>query len=135
MRRTLDDALCFQLVRNGRDVVRSLYPGRMYTVKEKRVSFLPNDPSTLESWGSYSRFEKLCWIWNETVSRLLEERVNVLHLEPDIWRALKDRRLNRRCVRLRNVLQRRPVKLKWTPQHEASFMAICGETMRTVGYE
>ena len=60
VRRTLDDALCFHLVRNGRDVVRSLYPGRMYTAKEKRVSFVPTDPSTLESWVGYSRFEKLC---------------------------------------------------------------------------
>ncbi len=42
---------------------------------------LPNDPSTLELSGSYSRFEKLCWNWNETVSRLLEQRVNLLHLE------------------------------------------------------
>ena len=157
VRRTLDEALCFQLVRNGRDVVRSLYPSRMYTTQAKRIWLIPNDPSTLETWDDYSRFEKLCWFWNETVSRLLDEGANVLqlerivsddqylrdrllepsgiHLEPDVWHSLKDRRLNRRRVRLRNLLQRRPVRLKWTSKHEASFMSICGESMRALGYE
>ncbi len=158
VRRTLDDPLCFHLVRNGREVVRSLYRiGRWYTRREKRMRLLPNDPSTLELWGGYSRFEKLCWNWNEAVSRLLDEGVNVLHLErivsdyqylrerllepggihlePNVWHALKDRRLNRQCLRLKNLLRGYPVRLKWTPKHEANFMSICGETMRALGYE
>ena len=90
------------------------------------------------------------------MSRLLGEKVNVLQLErivsddqylrerllepsgirlePDVWYALKDKRLNRRRVRLRNLLRRRrPVSLKWTSKHEASFMSICGEIMRALG--
>ncbi len=153
VRGTLDEALCFHLVRNGRDVVRSLYTSGIYTRKD---GFLPIDPSALDLWVGYSRFEKFCWNWNESVSILLDEGVNVLQLErivsdnrylrerllepggirlePDVWHALKDRRLNRRRVRLRNLLKRRPVSLKWTPKHEAIFMSICGETMRALGY-
>lgn len=157
VRRTLDDALCFQLVRNGRDVVRSLYIGKTYTTREKTLSLLPNDPSTMALWDGYSRFEKLCWHWNETVSHLLKQRVPSLHLERivsdyqylhehllvpsgirlerDVWRALKDNRLHPSRFRLKNLVRGRPVRLKWTPEHEASFRSICGETMRALGYE
>ena len=157
VRRTLDDPLCFHLVRNGRDVVRSLYLSKMYTKGARRVWLVPTDSATLELWRGYSQFERLCWNWNEAVNRLLEEEVNVLHLErtvsdyqylrerllepsgihlePDVWHALKDKSLHRTRFRLKKLWRGYPIRLKWTPKHEASFMSICGETMRALGYE
>ena len=156
VRRALDVSLCFQLVRNGRDVVRSIYLENIYSARAKGIQLIPNEPSTFDLFSTYSRFEKLCWRWSDTVSRLLDEGLNVLqlerivsdyqylrerllepsniHLEPDVWHALKNRRLNRRRVGLKDRLRGRPVKLTWTPKHEASFMSICGETMRALGY-
>lgn len=158
VRKVLDEPLCFQLVRNGRDVVRSIYLREHYTEWDRHtLAILPIDRSTLELWEGYSRFERICWYWNHNVSRLLEQGFDFLNLERivsdyqylherllepcginlerDVWNALKDKRLNRTRFRLKNFLRRLPVKLKWTPEHESRFMAICGETMRALGYE
>ncbi|MCH7887729.1 MAG: hypothetical protein IIA00_00440 [Proteobacteria bacterium] len=161
-RRALGDVLCFHLVRNGREVVRSQYNASVLYIRRDRkgrdrgLPIIPNDPSTLELWSGYSRFEKICWFWNDSVSRLLEDGVQLLHLERivsdyqylnerllkpcgiplerDVWYALKDKRLHRSRFRLKNLLRGRLVKLVWTQKHEARFMAICGETMRALGY-
>lgn len=160
VRRTLDGALCFQLVRNVRDVVRSYYITKIYTVWERDMPVIPNNPSTLKSWEGFTRFEKLCWYWNDPVCRLLQEGVPLLHLERivsdynylrehllqpcgfrlglDVWHALKDKKTPHSRSRLKTfkkVLRGQPVELKWTPEHEERFMAICGETMRALGYE
>ena len=52
-----------------------------YTRWRKGTQFLPDDPSTLDLWDSYSRIEGLCWWWNYTVRRPLDEWVSTLHLE------------------------------------------------------
>lgn len=156
-RKAFGDVLCFHLVRNGRKVVRSHYNGRKYKARARVLPIIPNDPSTLERWSGYSRYEKICWFWNDTVSRLLQDGVQLLHLErivsdydylherllepcgihleQDVWYALKDKRLHPSRFRLKNLLRGRPVKLVWTQKHEARFMAICGETMRALGYD
>ncbi len=156
VRKVLDEPLCFQLVRSGRDVVRSIYLSKRYSEWDRSsMTILPKDPSTLERWAGYSRFEKICWFWNDSVSRLLQEGVHLIHierivsdyqylhetllqpsgigLERDVWHTLKHNRLHRTRFRLKNFLRGRPVKLNWTPEHEARFMAICGETRRAVG--
>ena len=157
VRRTLDDVLCFQLVRNGREVVRSQYNSKKYIARGWGLPVVPSDPTTMERWGAYSRFEKVCWLWNETVSRLLEQGVRSINLESiisdyrylrshllepsginldaDVWHDLKKVRLHGSAFRLKRLVRGRPVKLTWTPKHEAQFMAICGETMRTLGCE
>ncbi len=121
------------------------------------MPIIPSNPSALELWGGFSRFEKLCWLWDDLVSRLLEDGVQLLHLERivsdyqylherllepcgislerEVWHALKDQRLHRSRFRLKNFLRGRPMKPKWTPEHEARFMAICGKTMRALGYD
>ncbi len=81
VRRALDDVHCYHLVRTGREVVRSQYNGKNYRTRLRRSLIIPTNPSTLELWGGFSRFEKLCWLWNDLVSRLLEDGVQLLHLE------------------------------------------------------
>ena len=126
VRATFNDVLCFQLVRNGRNVVRSQFGGTKYSRTYHGTPILPLDPSTLELWGSYTRFERLCWWWNETVSRLLDRRVRSIHLErivsdygylreqllepggidldENVWRAMKDKKLHASHFRLRLFL-------------------------------
>lgn len=158
VRRVLDGPRCFQLVRNGRDVVRSFYLSKRYTERDRAsTAILPTDRSTMELWEGYSRIERISWYWNHVVSRLLEQGVDSLQLERivsdyqylrerllepcgiglerDVWHAIKDKRLHRTRFRPKNLLRGRPVKLKWTPEHEARFMAICGKTMSALGYE
>ena len=157
VRATLSDVLCFQLVRNGREVVRSLFNSARYTARYRDLWILPSDASALARWSGYSRFERICWYWNDMVARLLEARVRTLQLErivsdyrylgeyllepcgidldEEVWRTLKDTRLHPSRFHLKRFLRGRPVKLAWAQQHEASFMRICGDTMRALGYE
>lgn len=158
VRRVLDEPTCFQLVRNGRDVVRSIYLTKRYSERDKSsMTILPNDPSALKSWAGYSRFERVCWFWNDSVSRLLEDGVQLLHLErivsdhqylherllkpcgitleENVWQRLKDKKLHPSRFRVKNLLRRHPIRLDWEPDHESRFLAICGDTMRAIGYE
>ena len=157
-RRVLDEPACFQLVRNGRDVVRSFYLSKRYSERDKgSMAILPTDPATLELWQGYSRLERISWYWNHVVSQLLEQGIGVLHLErivsdyqylrerllepcgialePDVWRSIKDKRLHRTRFRPKFLLRGQPVSLKWTPELETRFMAIYGATMSALGYE
>ena len=58
-----------------------------------------------------------------------------IHLDADVWRDLRKVRVHGTAFRLKRLLRGQPVKLTWTRKHEAQFMAICGETMRALGYE
>jgi hypothetical protein len=54
---------CFQLVRDGRKVVSSMYRQKSYTPDEKSLPLLPQEAGALAAWPTWSRFERLCWLW------------------------------------------------------------------------
>ncbi len=60
-----------------------------------------------------------------------------IDLDENVWRAMKDKKVHASRFSLRRFVLGRPQrpKLDWTPKHEESFMTICGETMRALGYE
>jgi hypothetical protein len=48
---------------------------------------------------------------------------------------LRRSRVNRTRFKLSDAFGRRMGPLEWTPQREAQFRALCGASMRTLGYE
>ena len=64
------------LVRDGRDVVRSILVRDTFTNKDLKTRYLaprPNDPYH-DKWSSMNRFERICWYWqneNNVISQSL----------------------------------------------------------------
>lgn len=54
----------FHLVRDGRDVVRSLYLRR----SENRIHLIPKNREEISKWMDADRFCQICWNWNSTTS-------------------------------------------------------------------
>jgi hypothetical protein len=156
VREVLGRTPCFQLVRDGRKVVSSMYRHKSYTPQEKSLPLLPDEPEALAAWHGWSRFERLCWLWQRSVRRLLEQQVPTVRLEAllddydylarhllepagltldrAVWERRRHRPRNRGRPRLANLLRGRAAELRWSDQHERRFAAICGETMAAVGY-
>ena len=67
----------FHLVRDGRDVVRSLYSRR----NEKDTHLIPKDKESIKKWLTYNKFEKICWNWNNTTQKLISLQIPILRLE------------------------------------------------------
>ena len=156
VREVLGAPPCFQLVRDGRKVVSSMYRQKSYTPEEKSLPLLPDAPETLAAWPGWSRFERLCWLWQRSVRGLLEQQIPTIRLETlledydylrrhllepgglaldrAVWEGLRHRPLNRGRPRLANLLRGRAVDLRWSDDHERRFQTICGETMAAVGY-
>lgn len=70
----IPDSKFVVLVRNPRDFVRSgmrrnYYQGHPWDVGRLRPE---SDNSEHENWATMDQFEKVCWLWNETYSRILE---------------------------------------------------------------
>lgn len=156
LRRACPDAQLFHLVRDGRAVVASNWVRKMYTSYSKGISLVPESADDLERWESYDRFQRLAWQWNHTVSHLLNEGLPILKFERlvadydyfqtqflrpagvdlprEIWRACKGEKVNGSRFKLRDLFRGRPLKLEWTAARERQFEAICGDTMRRLGY-
>jgi len=62
------------LVRDGRDVIRSMYTRDVLTAYDPQQSIVPkdNDPYA-KKWQSMNRFQKLCWYWMNTNEFLLSK--------------------------------------------------------------
>jgi hypothetical protein len=141
------------LVRDGRDVVRSmmsrrtLSPGDPVTVL---VSPHEDDPWA-ETWPQMNRFERLCWYWtteNRFLRRSLDHTVQLeaavadydyfathllaplgLDIPRHAWIAVRERP--------KNVTQRYriPHWSDWEHERKEIFEGICGEEMRENGYD
>lgn len=143
----------FQLVRDGRDVVRSMYSRKTMTSGDRttyRVRPCRGDPFR-DQWDALSRFEKLCWYWSSANAFVrprsdwtvrLEDVVTDyewldanlldplgLKLERSVWR-------NEIAIQ-RNVTDSHvlPLPENWEARRKQRFWEICGEEMRKYGYE
>ncbi len=147
----------FHLARDGRAVIASNWLRKMYTPYAKGVDLRPQDPSELEAWAGYDRFDKLAWQWNHIVSELIGKQVPVVRLDEAVkdygyiserllrpagielseetWEARRATRVNRSRFKFRDLLRGRPTEFDWTPAREARFQALCGGSMTALGYQ
>ncbi|MFX0075456.1 MAG: sulfotransferase, partial [Candidatus Hermodarchaeota archaeon] len=152
LKQSFPDATIIHLIRDGRDVVRSMMARKTMTKDDpntKHIYPLEGDPWK-SKWSSMSRFEKLCWYWkteNEYLSLNLKDAIrfedlisnyNYFHknlLDPlnleiseDLWRKEKESPKN---VTTNYTL---PHWKDWDTETLDSFNNICGEIMKDNNY-
>lgn len=149
-------AKIFHLVRDGRRVVQSMYPRKIYTRREYTLPIIPDGADALR-WDDWPRFEKLCWYWRDAVERLLERQVPVIRFEDVISNydtvreklleptgitlsrkqveAAAAQPLNATRFRLKSLLPTRNAPLVWNSDYERRFRSMCAPTMEALGYE
>ena len=150
------DSKLMLIARDGRGVVRSVigWP-QFYGPKSKgayALSPLPGDPY-LSEWSRMSRFEKVCWGWNEA-NEFLMRHILVEH-QLQLERLTQDYEYFfnsfTRCLdieisheawskavskRSRNATKEYgfPEWQDWSEEQKKAFVRICGETMNKLGY-
>ena len=59
--------ILLHLIRDGRDVVRSMYSRGVYLYQTRYIPAYPDDSDPYShKWHKMDRFEKLCWYWNQS---------------------------------------------------------------------
>ena len=85
------------LVRDGRDVVRSMYSRNVYSIPSKFIPAYPQDGDPYSAtWKDMSRFERLCWYWQYSNNSLSRQVSNLVRFEDIIadYGAVKEKILN-----------------------------------------
>lgn len=157
-------AAVFHLVRDPRDVVRSIYLRR----DERHVQVVPKDGATLRRWLREDKFYRVCWNWADATGRLMEQGARLLQfervtndygylrdqlLEPlawnlseAAWHASRKTKVNRTrgafyrlaYARLKGkAFERRPLGpySMWSDSQKEVFREVCGPIMEPLGYE
>jgi hypothetical protein len=146
----------FLLVRDGRDVVRSVMNMKRFYKKgsKKFHSLGPLESDHFhEQWHAMSRFEKICWAWADT-NRVLLEIIpdDVVYFERVIsdYDYTKQRLFEPLGLSISFEQWRESAKHKsknatkvhtfphwkdWRTREEESFDRICGQMMIELGYE
>lgn len=142
----------FHLVRDGRDVVRSMLSNDTMEFWDENTKYIsPNEHDVFYSkWNSMNRFERLCWYWmveNEYLSTYIKEyikfedlledynyfdekvlRVLGLNVTKEKWEIAKESP--------KNVTDHDAPKWEtWDDDIKRIFWKICGGTMLRYGYD
>jgi hypothetical protein len=164
LRRTFEPVDIFHLVRDPRDVIRSIYARR----NEARPQFLPKEPDRIETWLDADKFTRICMNWADCTSELVSQGTTVLRLEALIsdysylengildhlglelpraaWQARVQRRVNATRARPFRLLYSKvagrpppgdelPPYSQWSAERKHQFVDICGAAMERVGYK
>ncbi len=163
LEKTFPGCKIFHLVRNPKDVIRSLY-----TRRDKRsVDLIPKDNKSIEEWIKLDKFEQICWNWNETTKNIIATgkpvikfekliadynyvKENLLiptgiNLSKDEWNLVKNTRVNRTKSKIHRYFYSKvkgkafnaielPEYSQWTDKHKQTLHKFCGDTMRMLEY-
>lgn len=146
----------YQLVRDGRDVIRSLAnrDPEIFSIHDKKETgkIHPlNNTSWEKDWNDFDQFSRLCWQWQDCTLRLHQQEFPFIRLE-DILKGfeslqplLKQTGLNLtyydwKLSHLKKINATKedsyfPHWKDWTEKQTKRFEEICGKAMRTFGYE
>ena len=149
---TLPNATLIHLVRDGRDVVRSMYSRKTMTLQDPVTQHIQpgeNDPYW-KTWGDMDRFARLCWYWRAENIYLRTTIRRTIQLEHIIrsYDYLSEYLLEPCHIMLPKRLWREEIGnpqnntgryqmahwRDWTPEQKRAFSDICGEEMRKNGY-
>jgi hypothetical protein len=152
IRENIPNVRIFYLVRDGRDVVRSMMARRTYTYKDPNSFIIkPKQGSEfLQNWSRMDRFERICWYWwvenqylIETIGRpiLFEKLIEdydyfyeslLVPLQIDISREIWRNEINQpKNPTVKHVI---PPWEKWTAEKTEKFDRICSDLMKKLGY-
>jgi hypothetical protein len=153
----------FHLVRDPREVVRSIYCRR----SERDIHLLPKNRVEIERWFDMDKFSQICWNWADTTRRLIDQGTKLVQLEKlitdyayfkgnllapfgmeldrNIWSEAVNRKTNRTRSRVYRYLYARlrgkdyvresiPHYRQWSHAMQDAFSEICGDAMKSAGY-
>jgi len=148
------DAKQFHLVRDGRDVLRSLMSRKFFGTNHFWTPLIqpPQEDAYFEKWGELSRFEKICWLWksdNEYLRNNVEHLVqfekllsdydyfklaiidylDIENIDADVWQKSVSKTKNETPV------HSFPHFNNWDDNEKKIFEKTCGEEMFKLGYQ
>lgn len=154
LKKVFPDAHLFHVIRDGRDVVRSIMSKGYFGTKDPvfRPLIHPPEPSPYaQRWSSMTRFEKVCWLWAEENRYLRENipttvRFECLVRDYEYFRArllepisahIGVETWSRYCREAHNPspAQTFPHWRSWNREQRCVFSEICGTEMEVNGYE
>ena len=145
-------ARVIHVIRDGRDVVRSMMARETFTWKDPVSFFIsPSDEDPYYSrWSELNRFEKLCWYWYVENEYLAEQIDHIVRFEDALQdfdyfskRILSPLNLDlsyevwkRHVKQPKNVTEnhRIPHWKEWDSIRKNQFHEICGDSMSKFGY-
>jgi hypothetical protein len=152
LERAFPDATLLHLVRDGRDVVRSMMSRKTMTSEDPNTALIfPTDQDPCrDEWRTMSRFERLCWYWqveNRYLRHNIQRCVRFENLVTD-YDYFREKLLSPIGIGLslekwqaatrvpKNVTDRYriPHWTQWDSQTMAAFRRICEEEMAHYGY-
>ena len=155
LKERFNPVLTLQLVRDGRDVVRSYHARQKYTGHDLHPPLEPGpDDPLYRKWHTLDRFQKLCWMWGFTAQWVDKNTDTYIRFEDLLssrgWDVLRYRLLLPMDIDLDLTTwqhhreqhidaSRQPFHLphwkEWEPWQTEWFWGLCGDIMRTFGYE
>ena len=153
LKKAFPNAKFLHLIRDGRDVVRSMMSRKTMTEGDPntRLIFPPEGDPWRGLWSRMSRFEKICWYWQvennylrHNISRTVQFEKLIsdyryfkenlltpldLRLSEDVWKAEVNRPVN---ITRSFVI---PHWKAWDNEMVEKFNNICGEEMKENGYD
>lgn len=152
LKNNIPNVKILHLVRDGRDVVRSIMERNHYT--EDGIGHHSLSPSKddyyFDEWKNMSRFEKVCWLWkdaNEVVEPFSDEMIKFERLinDYDYFNKKIELKLNinigydlwnNEVNSPKNITKKRefPHWDNWNKNQLEDFNEICGELMNKYGY-
>jgi hypothetical protein len=153
LQKQLPGARFFHLVRDGRNVVRSLMSRELLDRTDPlgHLTYPPPDDPYAKQWKNMNRFERICWLW-QCDNRYLRENVGVTlqfeklvtdygyfktKLTDHIGIDLSEATWREYTHRVGNPTQvfRMDQWSGWSDAKRESFRAICGNEMGASGYD
>lgn len=156
-------AKIFHLVRDPRNVVRSLYTRR----NEKNIHLVPKTKEEMEKWLDGDKFYQICWNWKTTTEKLLSEDTSLIRFEDIVsdykifnnkllqslqlemkefqWSEIVSKKVNETKSKFyRKVYSKLKGKDfieaelepfdKWDENRKKILYDVCGDTMKKCGY-
>ena len=152
IKRNFPTAKILHLIRDGRDVVRSMLSRKTMTIEDQNTrNIIPKKGDQwYNEWTNMNRFERLCWYWDienrylgESIDNIIKFeklisnyeyfRTNLLiplnlEISEEIWQ--KEVKTPKNITPKHNL----PHWTKWDQHKKEKFFEICGDTMNNLGY-
>ena len=150
------NANLFLMVRDGREVIRSIMKWKQfysrYSIGAYNIKPLKGDPY-FDVWKNFTKFEKLCWSWQDTYKKLTSiiPQSHWLKLEnitrdPNYFQAQCLDHLGESIThgQWNSIISKKSFNsstsysfshyTEWDKFHTEAFWKICGDMMETFGY-
>jgi len=148
------DMKIIHIIRDGRDVVRSVMSRNAYTNKDKNYhDFIPPISDIHpHKWSRFTRFEKVCWLWTYENSYMRRHADLTVRFEDSISNYAVFESMLLTALGMRLNLEQEWMELirtpknvtktflfpewpEWSQSNKNVFIELCGEEMKRYSYE